>query len=656
MNKRRNGKRRYISELDGLRGLAVLAVIFYHLGFDWAAGGFLGVCIFFVLSGYLITDLLADEWKQNNRINFKKFWIKRARRLLPAMLAMLILTFIWVLLFKPTIIASFKSDFIAALFYISNWWYIFQDQSYFETLGEPSLLTHFWSLAVEEQFYIIWPILMLLGLRYITKLSLIKIMLITASVSAILMMLLYQPGLDPSRVYYGTDTRAFSLLIGAALAIIWPSGQLARKIPQKLKHILNIAGSIMLSILLVMLWTTNQYEPFLYYGGMVILSIVTAMLIAVLVHPANSIGNLFNLPFLRWVGIRSYAIYLWHYPVIMLTTPAINTNGISFIRVTIQLAIILGLSALSWKFIEGPIRHDGFIKFWKQLSFTRLPSRIPLNKWTVIGGSVLILLTSLQLVTNASTSNASYSEDSLLTEYSESEHINENRESAEKATKEKIEKEQALKQEKEENIPANTENKDKHETKLPKEEKHNATKKEQTHEEEKEAVANENSDKKEVTAIGDSILINVSPFLESYFPSIHIDASIGRQMKQAKNVVKQLKVQDKLGEIVIIGLGTNGAFAKDQLLSVLEMIGDDRQVLLVNTRISRPWEQVVNRTLADTASKQANVTLVDWHGASAGHDNYFASDGVHPNKKGAKVYADIIKKAYDSLDFSSYSQ
>ncbi|WBX82009.1 acyltransferase [Virgibacillus salarius] len=192
MNKRRNGKRRYISELDGLRGLAVLAVIFYHLGFDWAAGGFLGVCIFFVLSGYLITDLLADEWKQNKRINFKKFWIKRARRLLPAMLAMLILTFIWVLLFKPTIIASFKSDFIAALFYISNWWYIFQDQSYFETLGEPSLLTHFWSLAVEEQFYIIWPILMLLGLRYITKLSLIKIMLITASVSAILMMLLYQ--------------------------------------------------------------------------------------------------------------------------------------------------------------------------------------------------------------------------------------------------------------------------------------------------------------------------------------------------------------------------------------------------------------------------------------------------------------------------------
>lgn len=349
---------RYMVGLDSLRGLAILGVILYHINFNWMPGGFLGVTVFFVLSGYLITDILAMEWKRNKRIDLKKFWLSRARRLLPGMLVMLVMTLAWITIFHSSLLEKMRGDSLAALFYVSNWWYIYHKLSYFDNFNQISPLNHFWSLAVEEQFYVVWPFIISLGLYYIKKQSrMILLICLGAFASALAMAILYEPGVDPSRIYYGTDTRAFSLLIGAVLALVWPSNRLANKIIPKARFILDVVGGIALIIILAMFWKTNQYDPFLYKGGMVLLSIATALLVANLAHPASRIAQFLRFRPLRWVGIRSYGIYLWHYPILTLTTPKVNAGDFSIIRAILQFLLIILIAQISWKFIEKPIRQ-----------------------------------------------------------------------------------------------------------------------------------------------------------------------------------------------------------------------------------------------------------------------------------------------------------
>src|SRR5215212_10403865 len=219
---------RYMPGLDGLRAVAVLAVIAYHLDLGWAPGGLLGVGVFFTLSGYLITDLLLGQRAVTGSLKLGEFWIRRARRLLPALFLMIAVVVAWVTLFEPSFLPGLRSDVIAATFYVSNWWNIAREASYFARFGPPPPLEHLWSLAVEEQFYLIWPWLLWLGLRYIPgRYTQAGMTLAGAALSAAAMALIYQPGVDPTRVYEGTDTRAFGLLIGAALAMVWPSRHLS---------------------------------------------------------------------------------------------------------------------------------------------------------------------------------------------------------------------------------------------------------------------------------------------------------------------------------------------------------------------------------------------------------------------------------------------
>ncbi|TGV03468.1 acyltransferase, partial [Mesorhizobium sp. M00.F.Ca.ET.186.01.1.1] len=265
---------RYMPGIDGLRALAVLAVIIYHLNYNWAPGGLLGVGIFFVLSGYLITDLLIAQWSRNGRLDMKDFWLRRARRLLPALLLLLVAVVASVALFSPEQMGRLRGDVWAALFYVSNWWLVFSEVSYFEKFGPPSPLGHLWSLAVEEQFYLIWPLLVALGLSLIKRRGpLVILTLGLAAVSAVLMAVMYEPGEDPSRIYYGTDTRVFALLIGAALAMMWPSRKLSTTISGKARATLDVIGCVSLAILLLAIWKTNQYDDFLYQGGLVLWSI-----------------------------------------------------------------------------------------------------------------------------------------------------------------------------------------------------------------------------------------------------------------------------------------------------------------------------------------------------------------------------------------------
>ncbi|PEQ26132.1 acetyltransferase [Bacillus cereus] len=587
--------------LDSLRGLAILGVILYHINFNWMPGGFLGVTVFFVLSGYLITDILAMEWKRNKRIDLKKFWLSRARRLLPGMFVMLVITLAWITIFHSSLLEKMRGDSLAALFYVSNWWYIYHKLSYFDNFNQLSPLNHFWSLAVEEQFYVVWPFIISLGLYHIKKQSrMILLICLGAVASALAMAILYEPGADPSRIYYGTDTRAFSLLIGAALALLWPSNRLANKIIPKARLILDVVGGTALIIILLMFWKTNQYDPFLYNGGMVLLSIATALLVANLAHPASRIAQFLRFRPLRWMGIRSYGIYLWHYPILTLTTPKVNAGDFSLIRAILQFLLIIMIAQISWKYIEKPIRQGAL----RNIEFKNL--RIQ----NVALGVKLALICAVFV-----SSIAVFG----LTKVSKAKE------------NPQLDKAEAVQT---------------HPAKHPVASWDNPTQETpQNQEESKEVNSAQPKDAHTVTAIGDSVMIDIAPYLKNTFPDIRIDAQIGRQLSKAIPVVEQLKNEGNLGNYVIIGLGTNGAFTTEQLVSLINLIGNERKMIFINTRVPRPWESIVNERLKSTTSEYSNITLVDWYAASAGKGDYFAPDGVHLTKVGAEAYAALVAKA-----------
>ncbi|MED0979891.1 acyltransferase family protein [Bacillus paramycoides] len=592
---------RYMVGLDSLRGLAILGVILYHINFNWMPGGFLGVTVFFVLSGYLITDILAMEWKRNKRIDLKKFWLSRAKRLLPGMIVMLVITFAWITIFHSSLLEKMFGDSLAALFYVSNWWYIYHKLSYFDNFNQLSPLNHFWSLAVEEQFYVVWPFIISLGFYYIKKQSrMILLICLGAAASALAMAILYEPGADPSRIYYGTDTRAFSLLIGAALALLWPSNRLANKIIPKARLILDVVGGTALIIILIMFWKTNQYDPFLYNGGMVLLSIATALLVANLAHPASRIAQFLRFRPLRWIGVRSYGIYLWHYPILTLTTPKVNTGDFSPIRAILQFLLIIMIAQISWKYIEKPIRQGTLrnIQF-KNLRLQNVALGVKL---------ALICAVFVSSIAVFGLSKVSKAKESPKLDRVEAEQT--------QPAKHPV----AVREDPTQEAPKNQE-------------------------ESKEVNSEQTKSSQTVTAIGDSVMIDITPYLKNAFPDIRIDAQIGRQLSKAIPVVEQLKNEGNLGNYVIIGLGTNGAFTTEQLVSLINLIGNERKIIFINTRVPRPWESIVNERLKVTTSKYPNITLVDWYAASAGKRDYFAPDGVHLTKVGAEAYAALVAKA-----------
>jgi peptidoglycan/LPS O-acetylase OafA/YrhL len=362
---------RYMPGLDGLRAIAVLAVIVFHLGFDWAPGGLLGVGIFFTLSGYLITDILLAQLNGHGKIDFLRFWGARARRLLPALFVMLAIVVAWVTIFGPAQPDQFRKAVVSAIFYVNNWEQIFENVSYFARFAAEGPLNHLWSLSVEEQFYILWPFLLLGGVKLVherplpsgVRPRLAALALVLALISTIEMAILYHPSLDPSRIYYGTDTRAGGLLFGCALAMVWPSRRLSRRIAPQARNTLDGLGALGLLIIALMIWQVGEFDRFLYQGGFVLLSLATVMVLMPLTHPACRLGKIVGAPPLRWVGVRSYGIYLWQTPIIVLTGPGGRAPE-GLLGKALQVVAIFAIAGLSWRFVEEPIRHGAIGRFF----------------------------------------------------------------------------------------------------------------------------------------------------------------------------------------------------------------------------------------------------------------------------------------------------
>jgi peptidoglycan/LPS O-acetylase OafA/YrhL len=405
--------RRYMPGLDGLRAIAVLGVLLYHLEFGWAEGGLLGVGVFFTLSGYLITDILLNQVNRGG-IKLRSFWLARARRLLPALFLMLIVVMAWVTVIGPHQPGDFRMAELSAVGYFNNWWLILHDVSYFARFAPPSPLNHLWSLSVEEQFYIVWPFLLMAALHFVPEAKskpgprprLAAVALVAALCSGILMAILYTPSLDPSRVYYGTDTRALELLVGAALAIVWPSRRLTGRVTPQARRTIDAAGLAGLVVIGLMFWQSSEFSPFLYRGGFALLALGTALSVAAFAHPASRLGPIVGCKPMRWIGERSYGIYLWTLPIIVLTSPQ-GAHGPNLLRAIVQVAAIMAVAELSWRYVENPIRHGALGRLWAQWKAGRLKrERVPREGWVLVGVGGIVVAFAIAGLAGVGASNS----------------------------------------------------------------------------------------------------------------------------------------------------------------------------------------------------------------------------------------------------------
>ncbi|MGM0829101.1 MAG: acyltransferase family protein [Bacillota bacterium] len=614
---------RYIHGLDGLRALAVLFVIAYHFNFSWARGGFLGVNIFFVLSGYLITSIMLPAQGQRFTINLRDFWIERMKRLLPAAYVMILLTIIWVTLFNRELLHTVRGDAISSIFYTSNWWFIFHEVSYFDSFGSPSPLKNLWSLAIEEQFYIIWPIVLAIGLYICNKQSKFAIYVFSGAIcSAMLMSLLYEPGTDPSRAYYGTDTRSFELLIGCWLALVWPMKRLSsKKLSVKLHNTLNITSIISLVIFIFCVLFVDEYQVFLYRGGMFLICINAAILIACVCHPASLLGKLLAWKPLCWIGTRSYGIYLWHYPVIVLSTPVYEIGNPAYWRVGLQLAVTFIIAELSYRVIEMPIRKHGFRSFFRRyFVINRIKWRsFSFGRKIVTGLTPLVLLVFITGITGMVKGEE---QKEVMVSYPDKVKISDEAPSGSKNT-------DTNQESTEHPSPGTEQNKE-------------------TPQKEKSDIPL-NQPYTEILAIGDSVMIDIAPNLQKLFPDITIDAKIGRQVSQTIKLAPGYADFNHPDKAVIIQLGTNGYFTNHQMDTLLSAFSQ-AHIYLVNTRVPRSWEGKVNQALYKKSQENENVTLVDWHSEAIDHPEYFAGDGVHLFPKGIETLTDLINQSIIHLD------
>ncbi|WP_390581844.1 acyltransferase family protein [Staphylococcus pseudintermedius] len=588
---------RYMPGLDGVRAVAVIAIIIYHLNPQWLSGGFLGVDTFFVISGYLITSLLLTEYHNTGKIELMSFWLRRVKRLIPAVLFLVMGVIVLSLIFMPTEIQKVRADSIAAIFYVSNWWYIMQNVDYFEQFAVQPL-KHLWSLAIEEQFYLVFPIVLLSLLSFIRRLKSIRIIfLILLVISMIAMMVLYVPNENVARVYFGTDTRIQTLLMGVLLALVWPPFQLKAKVNRQMRTMIDTAGVVGLAILFICFKFVSETNSILYYGGFFLISTVTLLVIASSVHPSGYFAKFLGNKVFTFIGSRSYSLYLWHYPIIVLIHHQFVQGQIPPLVYVVEILLMVLMAEFSYKFIEQPFRKEGFNIF----AFNHLKnwrSQKVLRTWLVI-----ILLIPTLLVMVGSFNRFAQKNSTRVTEV--------NTEEIDKLITQPL----PLPQLEIDGFVVKG-NKQKYASWKP-------------------------------LLIGDSVMVDIGDDFRSFVPKADINGKVGRQLVEATSLAKRQyqSYRDK-NDIVVLELGTNGDFTEKQLNSLFEQFGE-ADIYLVNTRVPRSYESHVNQVLAKAAKKRANVTLVDWYSRSENHTEYFAPDGIHLQPPGVRALTNSIIQAIE---------
>lgn len=609
-------KRRYITGLDGIRAIAVIMVLAYHLKLALFKSGFLGVTVFFVLSGYLITGILISEVEEEGTIDLKNFWLRRIRRLVPAVMSMAVVIIFVSTVVNRVIFTKGCKDFLASVLGFNNWWQIFNKVSYFEAAGVPSPFTHCWSLAIETQFYLIYP-LILLGIYKLAKsrgegrakrgLLFAGVTLLLALISVILMIVLFDPQQDASRVYYGTDTRAFSLLFGALLAILWDY----RMVPRRLSASVNmVLGSVSFAVLLVMTIAINGSSNFWYRGGQFVGTILTVLVIYTVSGRKLWLSRFLSNPVLKWIGDRSYSIYLWHYPIILLISKGIKA---SWWITLIEIVLSVVLAELSYRFIETPIRH-GIIGEYLNILRSRPKSRqekkrqvqVARRSLKVMAGTFVLTVSLILCMIFVPKKNAL---DTLQKREAKAKETG-------KMTEEQLAKQKANGSESDDTICT------------------------------ADLTDDEILEGLNLLLIGDSIAVDVTDDFYEMFPNSVSDTKIGRITSLGKQVLDSYIDEKKWeGEGVIFASLSNSPI-NSELEDIREKIGKDMPLFLTTVRIPHDmFEEESNSKIKKFVEENDHTYLIDWYAASEGHDEYFDADDTHLLSAGAKAYAKCIKEA-----------
>ena len=629
------GEMGYLPGLDGLRAVAIIGVLLYHAGIDWMPGGFLGVDVFFVISGFLITSLILEEYDRSGRVNFTKFYLGRARRLLPAVAVLLIAVGVAVLIVYQDALSAFREDALATVFYVNNWWYIFVDQSYFESVGRPPLLKHLWSLSVEEQFYLIWPAFALLLMRSGGRPLVRRLALVLAIASTVWMAVLsirngYPVDADPSRAYFGTDSHSMGLLVGAGLATMWRPGRLSTQVPRGAQLIITGIGVTSLAAVIGFYLFVGEFTPWLYRGGFLALAFFTTALIAAVTHPASFLGPALGTGVLRYIGRRSYGIYLWHWPIFMVTRPGIDVEWSEPVTFVVRIALTLVIAELSYRLVEMPIRRGVLGRAWSavrsggRLGMRAIGTLIATGIVTVVGAAVAIALIM----------NPGDGRDAIPPDVAEAMGI---------ADGGPLE------------LAIDEESSDAQDDAAA-----NATAGISTESGTDPGITNDDStDSGEpvlsdeeiraangpVSVIGDSVVLGARSAIKDAIPGARVDAKVSRMPGGFTGRVKKLDRRDKLANVVVVHPATNGVINAKIMRGILDPLTDYERVVIVNASVPRSWEKQNNKVIAKVTPDYPNVVVADWKSASDGRSEYFVSDGVHLTDSGAAAFAEVIREA-----------
>jgi peptidoglycan/LPS O-acetylase OafA/YrhL len=569
---------RYIPAIDGLRAVAVIAVMLYHLGFNWIPGGFLGVDLFFVISGYVITRLLLDSIQRSGGLDLRAFYVARIRRLLPPLVFMIITTTIVVGFWAPDTMRRFLGDTPFALFGGMNWWLVFRHTDYFEAIGRPPLLQHTWSLGVEAQFYLVWPLILLLVLRYFGKNKIPGAALLIAAFSGIALFVVSlqvdaASASQVSHVYFGTDTHSIGLFLGAALAVSWIPQNLQETVTRKAQDFIDGIGIVgFLGIIAAFLFI-DESDPTLYKIAFPIAGLCGCAILTSIVHPASRFAPILSSKPFVWIGERSYAIYLWHWVIFQITRPDYDLEGSEWALYTLRVLIVFALADISLRLVELPVR-TGLIDYWfKGMKYRT--KRVQLRQ----KAGVLLIVVSLIGMTASVATTAIAKSDKQLTE---------------------------LKEQLDSPVPT-----------VPVD------------------LGNPG-----LWVTGDSVILGIRFELDRRQPIGLINARVGRQATELLTVIAHDKTNMSAATIVL-NLGNNNKLTEEQVAAIFEQIKEQPRIVVVNTAVPRAWRDENNALISQYVTLYG-AYLVDWAAISNGHPEYFAPDGVHLVPAGVRAYVDAI--------------